>query len=145
MRTRPSACEDSAERRAPLLVGATVRTPCPGGLIPSATGRAGHRTQLLTVALVFASLHLVSRARFDPALRLTGAGVALAAAAGWAFDRLGALANPLAGAEDAVITHPWWVVGGLAVVAACCWAADRRPRSDPTPPVREEVLGASSR
>ncbi len=70
------------------------------------------------MALVFASLHLVSRTRFDPALRLTGAGVALAAAAGWAFDRLGALANPLAGAEDAVITHPWWVVAGLAVVAA---------------------------
>lgn len=101
--------------------------------------------QLLTVALVFPSLYVVSRTRFYPALRLTGAGVALAAAAGWAFDRLGVLANPLAGVEDAVVAHTWWVVVGLAVVAAGCWTADRRRRSQPAPPARDEVLSASRR
>ena len=38
--------------------------------------------QLLTVALVFPSLYVVSRTRYHPALCLTGAGVALAAATG---------------------------------------------------------------
>ncbi|MBM7805034.1 hypothetical protein JOD57_000871 [Geodermatophilus bullaregiensis] len=101
--------------------------------------------QLLTVALVFPSLYVVSRTRYYPALRLAGAAVALAAATGWALDRLGVLANPLSGAEDAVIAHPWSVVSGLAVVAACCWAAERRPRSRPAGSVPEEVLTASTR
>ena len=83
--------------------------------------------QLLTVALVFPSLYLVSRTRAYPAVRLVGAGVALTAALGWALDRLGVLANPLAGAEEAVIAHPWAVVAGTAVVAGCCWLTDRRP------------------
>ncbi|RBY80056.1 HupE/UreJ family protein [Blastococcus sp. TF02-09] len=91
--------------------------------------------QLATVALVFPSLFVVSRTRFYPALRLTGAGLALAAAVAWALDRLGVLADPLAGAEEAVIAHPWWVVSGLAVVAAACRLADRRPVSQPPRPV----------
>ena len=82
--------------------------------------------QLLTVALVFPSLHLISRTRAATALRLTGAGIALAAATGWALDRLGLLADPLAGIEEAVIAHPEAVVAGLAVVAVCCRLADRR-------------------
>ncbi|SDC92127.1 HupE / UreJ protein [Geodermatophilus telluris] len=101
--------------------------------------------QLLTVALVFPSLYVVSRTRFSPALRLTGAGVALAAATGWALDRLGLLANPLAGAEDAAIAHPWWVVTGLAVAAAVCWTADRRRRPRAALPAREEVSSAPAR
>jgi hypothetical protein len=88
--------------------------------------------QLLTVALVFPSLYVVSRTRSYPALRRTGAVVALAAAAGWALDRLGVLADPLAGAEGAVIARPWSVVAGLALLAACCWAADRRTSTRPT-------------
>ena len=101
--------------------------------------------QLLTVASVFPSLYVVSRTRFYPALRLTGAVVALAAATGWALDRLGLLADPLAGAEDAVIAHPWWTVAGLAVVAAGCWAADRRPRTHPDAPAPDEVPVVSTR
>ncbi|MGX5655491.1 HupE/UreJ family protein [Geodermatophilus nigrescens] len=101
--------------------------------------------QLLTVALVFPSLYVVSRTRSYPALRLAGAGMALAAATGWALDRLGVLTDPLAGAEDAAIAHPWGVVTGLAVVATACWAADRRPRPPATPPAREGLRTAPVR
>jgi Protein of unknown function (DUF3500)/HupE / UreJ protein len=93
--------------------------------------------QLLTVALVFPSLYLASRTRAYRAVRLAGATVALAAATGWAPDRLGLLANPLAGAEEAVIAHPWTVVAGLALAAVSCWVADRRAPTHPADPVRE--------
>ncbi|MCZ2839562.1 HupE/UreJ family protein [Modestobacter sp. VKM Ac-2985] len=74
--------------------------------------------QLLTVALVFPSLYLLSRTRWYPAVRTTGALIALVAAATWALDRLGWLADPLAGVEEALVAHPWWVVAGLAALAA---------------------------
>jgi hypothetical protein len=86
--------------------------------------------QLTTVALTFPSLYLASRTRFYPALRVIGASAALAAATGWALERLGILENPLAGVEDALISHPWWAVAGLAVVAVFCWPVDRRRTSD---------------
>ncbi|MGY1847878.1 HupE/UreJ family protein [Blastococcus sp. SYSU DS1021] len=92
--------------------------------------------QLLTVALLFPSLHLASRTRFYGGLRIAGAAVALTAAAGWALDRLGVLTNPLSGAEEAVIAHPWWVVAGLAAVAGGCWLADHR---SPAPRAAAEV------
>ncbi len=82
--------------------------------------------QLLTVALVFPSLYALSRTRAYPAVRWAGATMALVAATGWALDRLGVLANPLAGTEGVVIAHPWSVVAGLAALAAACRLADRR-------------------
>lgn len=85
----------------------------------------------LTVALVFPSLYLISRTRAGTAARLAGAGIALVAATGWVVGRLGLLANPLAGAEHAVISHPWVVVGGLAAVAVCCWPAVHRSAATP--------------
>lgn len=81
--------------------------------------------QLLTVALLFPSLYLASRTRAYPAFRVIAASVALAAAAGWALERLGVVDNPLAGVEDAVIGHPWFVVAGLALVAVGCWGLFR--------------------
>ncbi len=87
--------------------------------------------QLVTVALQFPSLHLASCTRWYGAVRLAGAAVALVAALGWALDRLGVLANPLAGLEDAVIGHPWWVVAGLAAGAGICHLLDRRPATPP--------------
>lgn len=89
--------------------------------------------QLLTVALVFPSLHLASRTRFYPALRLVGATAALAAATCWALERLGVLDNPLAAVEEALISHPWWVVASLATAATCCWLADHRLTTRTTP------------
>ena len=88
--------------------------------------------QLGTVALLFPSLYLASRTRRYGALRLVGTAVALAAALGWARDRLGVLANPLAGLEDAALGHPWWVVAELAAVAVGCRLLDRGRR--PCPP-----------
>ena len=88
------------------------------------------------MALVFPSLYLVSRTRWYPVLRLGGAALALAAATGWALDRLGVHPDPLAGAEEAVVGHPWYVVVGLALVAVACRLADRRaPAGPPRPAV----------
>ena len=82
--------------------------------------------QLATIALVFPSLYVASRTRWYPAIRVAGASAALVAATGWALERLGLLANPLAGAEDAAIAHPWTVVGALAASAGTAWLLDRR-------------------
>ena len=112
--------------------------------------------QLVTVALLFPSLYLLSRTRSYSTVRLVVASVALAAATGWALDRLGVLGNPLAGVEDRVIGHPWYVVVCLAVVAVCCWLADRRglrslrqpaasaesPELGTTAPARDGNIGA---
>ena len=82
--------------------------------------------QLLTVALVFPSLHLLSRTRWYPRVRVTGALVALVAATTWALDRLGWLADPLAGAEEALVAHPWWFVLGMAALAGAAVALTGR-------------------
>ena len=82
--------------------------------------------QLLTVALVFPSLYLLSRTRWYPRVRTTGALLALVAATTWALDRLGRLADPLAGVEEALVAHPWWFVVGMAALALSCRVADRR-------------------
>jgi hypothetical protein len=82
--------------------------------------------QLVTVALLFPSLYLASRTRAYPVLRGALAGAALTAALAWAFDRLGVLADPLAGVEEVLIGHPWAVVVALAAVAVGCWVLDRR-------------------
>ncbi|MEJ5913504.1 HupE/UreJ family protein [Pseudokineococcus sp. 1T1Z-3] len=106
--------------------------------------------QLLTVAVLFPSLYLISRTRAYPVVRTAVAGLALAAATGWVLDRLGLLANPLAGLEEAAIGHPWWVVAGFAVLALTCWAA-WRPTSgavaagSPGPPVRAGAPDAGRR
>jgi hypothetical protein len=100
--------------------------------------------QLLTVALLFPSLYLASRTRWYPALRIAGAVAALAAATGWVLDRLGVLANPLAGVEEAVIGHPWSVVTGLALAAAGCWLVDRRSATA-TGPGQEAIAPADGR
>lgn len=81
---------------------------------------------LLTVGLVFPSLYALSRTPAYPAVRLGGAALTLAAATGWALDRLGVLANPLAPLEDLAVTHPWPVVVVLALLAAAAHARRRR-------------------
>jgi hypothetical protein len=80
--------------------------------------------QLATVALVLPSLYVLSRTRAYPVFRTAAAGGALAAAAGWAVDRLGVLANPLAVVEDAVIAHPLAVAAGLAAFAGAAMLAE---------------------
>lgn len=66
-------------------------------------------------------------------------GALLAAATGWAVDRLGLVANPFTGVEDAVIAHPWSVVTALAVIAAGTTVLDRRRTAD-TPATMSPTL-----
>lgn len=68
--------------------------------------------------LVFPSIYALSRSRLAVVFRSAAAGVALTAATCWVLDRLGVLANPLAGLEDAVVAHAWVVAAGLALLAA---------------------------
>ena len=86
-------------------------------------------SQLLVTVLLFPSLWLLARTSWYPTVRLVGAGLALAAATGWALDRLGLVANPLAGVEDAAISHPWMVVAAVAVLAATAQLATAGPRT----------------
>ena len=81
--------------------------------------------QLATIAAVFPSLYLASRTRWYPALRVAIATAAFAAATGWALDRLGVLANPLAGLEAAAVTHLWPIAAALATIAVALRASDQ--------------------
>lgn len=81
--------------------------------------------QLLTIALVFPSLYVLSRTRWARPVRIGLALTALVAAAFWVTDRTGIFANPLAAVEDAVIANAWIVVAGLAVLAGVAWLRDR--------------------
>lgn len=81
--------------------------------------------QVVATLLVFPSLYVLARSRFATATRVTGGLVALVAAVCWVLDRLGVVADPLAGVEAAAVAHPFVVVGGLAAVAAAAWAAGR--------------------
>ncbi len=78
------------------------------------------------VALVFPSLYLLPRTRWYPYVRVTGAVIALVAAVTWSADRLGRLTDPLAGVEQTLVDHPWWVVLAMAALALLGRATDRR-------------------
>ena len=86
--------------------------------------------QLLTVALVFPSLYLLSRTRWYPRVRTAGALIALTAATTWALDRLDWLTDPRAGVEETLVAHPWWFVLGMAALALAGRVADRSSRDD---------------
>ncbi len=81
--------------------------------------------QLTCVALVFPSLYLLSQTRFYPAVRIAGATFALAAATGWALDRLGALTNPLEAVEAAAVAHLSSIAILLAGLAILVQLLDR--------------------
>ncbi|TDD64400.1 hypothetical protein E1262_28290 [Jiangella aurantiaca] len=82
--------------------------------------------QLAAAALIFPPLYLLACTRYYRTAQIAGASIALTAATGWVLERLGVLANPLAGLESAAIAHPWHVVIGLTVVAVAGWALHRR-------------------
>lgn len=79
--------------------------------------------QLLLVALVLPALIMAARLPVQPVLRLTGAGVAAIASAGWLADRLG-WPNPVAAAADRVGAHVvLMAVGSVLVgVVSGAWA-----------------------
>lgn len=82
--------------------------------------------QLLTIALIFPSIYLLSRTRWERPVRVGLAAVALIAAGCWIIDRMGWMSNPLAGVEDALIDGSLLVAGVFAVVAVAAWITDRR-------------------
>jgi hypothetical protein len=89
--------------------------------------------QLAVVALVLPSLYVLTTRWNGDRVRVIGAGVALVAAIAWIADRIGVVANPVAPIEDAVVTHPWLVViglAGLAVVAAVSRQRSIDPRTE---------------
>ena len=81
--------------------------------------------QLTVIALVYPSLYAISTTRWHPTVRVVGATGVLVAAIGWALDRLGVLANPLAPVEDAAVTHPWVFVVALAALAVVAVGRER--------------------
>lgn len=83
--------------------------------------------QLTATALVFPSLYLLSTRPGYDRVRVVGASLALIAASAWLVDRVGLVANPLAGVEEAIVASPWMVVVGLAALAALRLAT--RPRT----------------
>ncbi|MFN8024393.1 MAG: HupE/UreJ family protein [Acidimicrobiales bacterium] len=80
--------------------------------------------QLAVVALVLPSLFALTTTLGDR-VRIIGAGVAFVAAIAWMLDRLDIAADPFASVETTVVSHPWWVVGGLALAAVACRALVR--------------------
>lgn len=73
--------------------------------------------QLLVVAAVAPSLQLLARTSAYPALRTAAALVAAVAAIAWAAERVSGIANPVAAAMDALLTHGSWLIGGLLLLA----------------------------
>ncbi|WP_432504749.1 HupE/UreJ family protein [Kineococcus arenarius] len=73
--------------------------------------------QLLVVALVLPCFVVLARTRWYRPVRVVGAVCAAVAAAGWLLDRLG-VANVVARGADSAGASGWWVVAGLAVLAA---------------------------
>ncbi|BCY12418.1 HupE/UreJ family protein [Actinoplanes sp. L3-i22] len=79
--------------------------------------------QLLLVGLALPVLIVAARLPVQPVLRLTGAGVAAVASAGWLADRLGR-PNPVAATADRIGGHTVLLVTGLVLVAVLsgAWA-----------------------
>lgn len=84
--------------------------------------------QLAAVAAVLPSLLVLSRTRLHAPLRVGAASLALAAAAGWALERLGLLGNPLGAVEDAAMAHLVGIAGVLAALALAAALLEWRPR-----------------
>lgn len=82
--------------------------------------------QLMVVAAVAPSLLLLARTPAYPAFRTAGALFAGVAALAWIAERVSGVANPVAGAMDALLTHGPWLIGGLLLLALALRAA--RPR-----------------
>lgn len=104
--------------------------------------------QLVTILCVFPAFWLFARTRWYPKVRVGVAAFGLAAAVGWALDRIGVVGNPLAGLEEAGIEHRLVVAAALTSIALVAVLASRWmsatgvdvPGSDADPGDRREVL-----
>jgi hypothetical protein len=86
--------------------------------------------QLLLVALALPALLALARLPVQPWLRIGGAVLTAAAAAGWLLDRLG-VSNPVAETADAAGANYTWMLVALTITAAAgaVRLASRRPAS----------------
>lgn len=77
--------------------------------------------QLITIAVAFPSLWLLSRTKAYPAVRIGGAGLAFLMAIGWVAERLDISSSPFGPIEDWSIDNLIPLGCGLAAVAVVAW------------------------
>jgi hypothetical protein len=77
--------------------------------------------QIVIIALVIPALIVFAQTQAYPAIRITGAVMALVAAIGWLGARLGFI-NPIGTLADSLSAYAGWVVAVLIVAAAITWA-----------------------
>ncbi|MEZ5374639.1 MAG: HupE/UreJ family protein [Microthrixaceae bacterium] len=97
--------------------------------------------QLVTIALVFPSLYVLSRGRGYRRFRV-GAGVAaLAISLGWVVERVGLWGSPFTPLETWAVANPWVLVGALGAAALRSAIRDRQTsgRSAPEAPIAAPV------
>ena len=82
--------------------------------------------QLLTTAVIFPSLYLMSTRPSYRMVRVGGASLALVTSGAWMLNRLGLVNSPFDPIEQHLISHPWWVVVSLALLAIAVRILDRR-------------------
>jgi HupE / UreJ protein len=83
-------------------------------------------TQLCVLALVLPSLVLLSRTIVYPTFRISVASVGAALATGWFAARTGLISgNPLEGAADLVVDHPFALAIGTATFAVAAASTSR--------------------
>jgi hypothetical protein len=77
--------------------------------------------QIVIIALVIPALIVFAQTQAYPAIRITGAVMALVAAIGWLGARLGFI-NPIGTLADSLSAYAGWVVAVFIVAAAITWA-----------------------
>jgi hypothetical protein len=82
--------------------------------------------QLAVVCAVAPFLAILARTRSYPAVRLGAAAACAVAAAAWIGERAWGLANPVASAVDAGLSHGLWLFALLAGGTGLAVLADRR-------------------
>ena len=87
--------------------------------------------QLLVILAVMPSLLMLSRTRFYPILRTSGAALAGLAAIAWLIERVLDQANPVAQCIDWLLGYSAYLVAALTVggVIALLWPGQRTPAS----------------
>lgn len=87
--------------------------------------------QLCVVVVSVPWLLLLARTTVYTIVRTGGATLAGLAAVGWILERAGGVTNPFNSVLQALTSHPWWLVTGLALLAAGATLYDARRKPVP--------------